>query len=209
MTFDEARELIRGFWSGASEPFGGGERQAVERLEREFGRKLPSELAEYIGLHAPSRRLSLDTVGNPLDLYAASELGARADGYNWNPLAREPLEGWSDGWLLIGDEGADPVIVDLTDSAVGSSHCTVLQAPHGEGDWDFAELAPSIPELLVLAAAQHHALSAFGPPCDAVVDDARGFNLNETAAAWYFPFVRRVAPASADRWLYVFDNGRE
>lgn len=209
MTFDEACELIQGFWSEASPPFGEGEPEAVARLEHEFGRKLPSELAQYVARHAPSRRLSLDTVGNPLDLYAASELGARAEGYNWNPLTKEPLEGWSDGWLLIGDEGADPVIVDLAESGGGSSHCTVLQASHGEGDWNFAELAVSIPELLVLAAAQHHALSAFGPRGDAVVDDARGFNLNEVAAAWYFPFVRRVAPASADRWLYVFNNGRD
>jgi hypothetical protein len=209
MTFDEALELIREFWIGTAQPFGEGDRQAVGRLEREFSRTCPGELAEYIGRYAPRTRLSLDTVGNPLDLYAASELGLRAEGYNWNPLTREPLEGWSDSWLLIGDEGADPVIVDLAESDVGSSHCTVRQAPHGEGDWEFVELAPSIPELLVLAAAQHHALSASCPRCDAIVDDARGFNLNETAAAWYFPFVRRVAPASADRWLYVFDNGRE
>jgi hypothetical protein len=209
MTFDEALELIRGFWSDASMPFGGGEPEAVAGLEREFGRKLPGELAEYVARYAPPRRLSLDTVGNPLDLYAASELCARAEGYNWNPLTHEPLEGWSDNWLLIGDEGADPVIVDLAESGGGSSHCTVLQASHGDGDWDFTKLAVSIPELLVLAAAQHHALSAFGPRGEAIVDDARGFNLNEEAAGWYFPFVRRVAPASADRWLHVFDNGRE
>jgi hypothetical protein len=157
MTFDDALEEIRSFWGAEPLPFGRGDAAAVARLQREFGVPLPTELAEYVGRWAPAQRLSLDTVGNPIDLYSPSEIGFRAEGYNWNPF----------------------------------------------------ELLPSIPELLVLAAAQHHALSAFGPSCDAVLDDERGFNLNEAAAAWYFPFVRRVAPESADRRLYVFDNARE
>lgn len=206
MTFDEALKLIGGFWPGAKQPFGSGEPRVVARLEREFGCALPTDVGEYVARYAPATRLSLETVGNPLELYPAAELGVRAEGYNWNPVTGEPLDGWAESWLLIGDEGADPIVVDLADSL--ANHTQVRQAPHGEGEWEFSDLASSIPELLVLSAAQHHALSGFGPRFDAIVDDAQGFNLNEAAAEWYFPFVREVAPATAERWLYVLDNAR-
>jgi cell wall assembly regulator SMI1 len=209
MTFDDAIEQIRTFWLAEPPPFAGGDAREVTRLEREFGRTLPAEVADYVRRYAPFERLSLETAGNPIDLYGAAELGRRVDGYNWNPLTRESLEGWSDTWLLLGDEGADPIVVDLAKAEAGSGRCAVLQAAHGEGEWNFAEVASSIPEFLVLAAAQHHALTAFGTRLDAIVDDERGFNLNEAAAAWYFPFVRRIAPAIWEDWLYVFDNARK
>jgi hypothetical protein len=207
MTFDDAIELIRTFWDGTP-PFVGGDRSHIVRLEREFGRALPSQAADYIGRYAPSDRLSLDAVGNPIDLYCSRELSRQVDGYNWNPLTREKIEDWSDTWLLLGDEGADPIIVDLAEGDVATGGCPVLQAPHGEGEWDFSEVAASIPEFVVLAAAQHHALTGFGSRSDAIVDDESGFNLNEAAARWYFPFVRQVAPTAGEAWLSIFDNAR-
>jgi hypothetical protein len=209
MTFDEALAEIRTFWPDERQPFAAGDPEEVVRLEREFGRALPIELAEYVARYAPSERLSLETVGNPIDLYAARELARRVEGFNWNPLTRSRIDGWSETWFLLGDEGADPIIVDLADPNAGLGRCPVLEAPHGEGDWRFAEAAPSIPEFLVLATAQHHALTGFGARFDAIIDDENGFNLNDAAAAWYFPLIRRVAPVAWRDWLYVFDNARE
>jgi len=209
MEFEQAFELVRSFWPDRSLPFGGGGSSAdVARLQGEFGCSFPAELATYVAQHPPTSRYSFETVGNPIDLYASHDLSKEVEGYNWNPLTHQALDGWSDQWVLLGDEGADPIIVDLSESRNPSGPCPVLQAPHGEGDWEFAELASSIPELLLLAAAQHHALTAFSPRFAAIVDDGRGFNLNEAAAAWYFPFVRRVAPTAEEMWLSIFDNAR-
>jgi hypothetical protein len=205
MTFEQAAQLVRSFWPGRALPFGPGDPGGVGRLEQEFGRALPDELRDYIGAHAPARDRELQTVGNPIALYATRRLAARVDGYNWNPVTNRAIEDWAKGWFLIGDEGLDPIVVDL-DRTERDEPCAVLTAPHGQGVWDFAEWAPSIPVYLVLAAAQHHALTGIVKRVDAIVDDERGFNLSTPAARWYFPFVRSVAPKFYDRWAMVFDN---
>lgn len=198
--------MIRSFWAESSVPFGGGDLAQVRRLEKEFGLPLPPELAEYVANYAPASRYALETVGNPIDVYCLADLSSRAEGYNWNPLTQEVLDGWSREWLLLADEGADPIIVDLAAPPDASGSCPVMQAPHGEGEWAFHQLAPSLPVFMVLAAAQHHALTAFAPQAEAVSDDESGFNLNARAGEWYFPLVRRVAPDHYDMWAGVFDN---
>jgi hypothetical protein len=110
VTFAEASELIASFWKGAS-PLGPGDARAVGRLDREFFRPLPKEVAAYVSAYAPVSERSFETVGNPPTLYPADGLKARADGYNWNPLAKAVIDGWSDSWLLVADEGADPVLL--------------------------------------------------------------------------------------------------
>jgi hypothetical protein len=205
VNFEDAVELVRSFWPGRALPFGPGDPRQVDRLERELGRTLPGQLRDYVVAQAPSRDLDFETVGNPITLYSAGRLAARVDGYNWNPVKNRAIEDWSKGWFLIGEEGADPIVVDL-DQTGNDEPCVVLTAPHGQGEWDFDECASSLPLFLVLAAAQHHALTGIVKQVDAIVDDEHGFNLCAPAARWYFPFVRRIAPEHYDRWTMTFEN---
>lgn len=202
MTFEEAEELIASF-SDSAPLLGNGSISDADKLEVEFGRALPPELREYVTARAPEHDLEFETVGNPITLWGTDQLSQRADGYSWNPVTESEIEDWSHNWLVIGDEGGDPIIVDL---AQAGPECPVLSAPHGEGVWEFRQLAPSLSVFLALAAAQHHALTAFVPQMEAIIDDDRGFNLCEEAAQWYFPFVRRVCGQHYGEWTSVFDN---
>jgi cell wall assembly regulator SMI1 len=206
VTFDDALIEIRGFWAGKQFPFGGGagDRRVAE-LEREFGRSFPQPVREYLARVVGPARAVFEKVGNPIDLYSPFEISKRVAGYNWNPVTLEPIEGWSDEWMLIGDEGADPIIIELNNPLV-----PVLQAMHGEGEWEFSAVAESLPQFLLLACAMDHAMG-LGPsdPDERITDDENGFNLNPTAAAWLFPRVRKWASPFYEEWVGVFTNASE
>ncbi len=204
MTFDQALAEIRTFWLDGKFPFpGGGGAKRVGELEREFDRTFPDPVREYVARIIGPETLVLDRVGNPIELYASTSLSKVALGYNFNPVTNEQIDGWSDDWLLIGDEGADPIVVELH----AARTTPVLQAMHGAGDWEFSPIADSLPQFILLATAFHHAMQ-IGPtdPDDRITDDDRGFNLNETSAEWLFPRIRQWAPAFYEEWLSVFDN---
>ncbi len=210
VTFEEALTLIKSFWAEPRLPFGGGDPAQVSRIQGKFPHPFPAELLQYVARYAPAHRFSFEAVGDPIAVYSSSGLSSKADGYNWNPLTQEALNGWSADWVLVGDQGGDPIIIDLTTCAQLNDPCPVLQAPHGAGKWSFQQLAPSLPTFAVLVAAQHHALTAFVHPSDIISVNRRGFrrvfNLHDRVAGWYFPFVRRVAPEHYTIWAGVFDN---
>jgi len=199
-TLDE----IRQFWTEPLFPFGGGDGGAARLavLEREFGRAFPADVRETIGTVLAPAGFSFETVGNPCDVYGYEALARQVPGYNVHAVSGAPLDDWSDHWLLIGDEGGDPIIVDL---AHAGEDTPVLKAMHGAGKWDFGPIADSPGQFLLLAAALHHALMML-PLDERIIDDARGFNLGEPAAKWLFPRVRRWAPNYYDDWVSVFDN---
>ncbi|MGI4870529.1 MAG: SMI1/KNR4 family protein [Janthinobacterium lividum] len=201
MQLPEALHLIREFWQEPEWPFQPTPDAAahVARLQAEFGRPLPPWLTDYLTQAAPSVKYTdLATVGNPLDLYGLPQLGQRQDGYNFSSVTQEVFTDWPDHWFMLGDEGADPVIVDLT----GDGAVTQLQ--HGAGNWDYrTEMAASIGQFLLCAAARQHALLHFG---DAILDDAQGFRLAPEAAAWLFPRLRRWAGPYYDAWCSEFEN---
>ena len=202
MNFQEALSELRSFWTEPRFPFEGGGGSRLTELEAEYGRVFPPELREYVGSIISSDRFVFESIGNPIDVYGFTELSRRLEGYNYNPLTNEVLSEWSDDWFLIGDEGADPIIVDLS-SSKGS--CRVLQSMHGEGEWDFSLLASSLPQFLLLSAARHHALLMLGFD-ERISDDERGFNLAPAAADWLFPRLKRWAPEVYGEWVGAFDN---
>ena len=203
MTFDDAMRLISGFWNGKV-PFAGSNSSEALRVEEEFGRPLPTQLRQYLVEYAPAPSFAFSSVGNPVELYESKQVSHRALGYNFNPVTCKIIEGWSNSWVLIADEGADPIIVDL-DEGSGDGAFPVFQAMHGVGAWEFSKIADSLPQFLVLLSARHHALKGFGPE-DPIVDDENGFCLAPGPSAWLFPFVQKHAPEYYGEWLSVFEN---
>jgi hypothetical protein len=52
-------------------------------------------------------------------------------------LSGEPIEDWSDEWVVVADEGGDPFIFDRHSGVI-------LHAFHGEGEWDASEIFPDL-----------------------------------------------------------------
>lgn len=192
MTLERALAEIAGFWPKDAKPFwAGGGFAAVERLERAFGQKLPKELAEYVRDVAPKSNFWFAAPGNGICLYGLRGLRTRQDGYNYNPLTKEVIEGWTANWFLIGDEGGDPCMVDLA-----SSSPTVLIAMHGAGTWRFQSFTDSIASFLVCAAAVHHAVTHW----DRLEASKETDVYHEDASAWLKPVLKRWASDDYHRW---------
>jgi hypothetical protein len=202
MQFDEALSEIRGFWSEPRFPFNGGGQAKFAQLELEYGRDFPPQLHEYIGRILSADRFVFEQIGNSIEVYGFNDLARRLDGYNYNPITHKVIKGWKDSWFLIGDEGADPIIVDLNSEELA---CPVLQAMHGQGKWDFDLLASSLPQFVLLAAARHYALLMLDID-DRITDDENGFNLGQPAAEWLFPRIKKWAPEVYSAWVGVFNN---
>ena len=199
MTLETAFAEIQQFWPGGL-PFAFGRGGAAARLRAEFRCPLPPELTTYLDTFAPAEDVEFKTVGNPLYLYGLGSLGARQPGYSWNPVTQEPIADWPAGFFLLGDEGADPVVLDLGQPATG-----IQKLWHGEGDWATGDsVADTLGQFLLCSAALHHALTAFEP--EPIVDDERGFNLAPQAAAWLLPRLKTWAGPHYAAWSGVFDN---
>ena len=196
---------MREFWQEPEWPFQPAPDAAahVARLQAEFNHPLPPWLTEYLLQAVPSASYtSLDTVGNPIDLYGIARLGHQQDGYNFNSVTQQMLPDWPDHWFMLGDEGADPIIVDLNEDGA------VAQLEHGAGNWETGtEMAASIGQFLLCAAARQHALQHFGG--EVTTDDGRGFRLAPEPAAWLFPRLRQWAGPYYPEWTQEFDNADE
>lgn len=204
MTFRQALEEMSSFWPGGL-PIGSGTPVAVDRLQSEYGRQLPAPLRHYIAEVLPRGSVYFRGIGNPLRLWGADRLSPRLLGYNTHALTGAPLEDWNRSWFIVGDIGADPVVLDLDDTASGDEATwPVLTAAHGIGEWTFDVVADSLPQFVLLSAALHHALENFGE--EAIEDDGQGFRLATPAADWLFPRFRRWAPQHSAGWLSVFGN---
>lgn len=199
MTLAEAFAEIRQFWPGGR-PFVFGQGAAAGRLAAEFGRALPTELATYLDTFAPAEDVDFESVGNPLRLYGLGSLGVHQPGYNWNPVTQEPIADWPASFFLLGDEGADPVLLDLNQPELG-----IRKLWHGQGDWATGDpVAATLGQFLLCSAAVHHALTAFEPA--PITDDERGFNLAPQAAAWLLPHLKQWAGPYYAAWCAAFDN---
>ena len=204
MTFDEAILVIKSFWQEPTFPFVGHDISEAKRIATEWNTTLPTELNTYLLSYAPNPAFYFANVGNSTSLYSPPNIQKLALGYNFNPLTNQNIAGWNDNWILIGDEGADPIIIDL--SAVSENgQCAVFKAGHGCGEWDFSPMADSLSQFILLQSALHHALVGFDIE-DSIIDDQSGFNLAPQPASWLFPLVKKYAGSYYDDWVNIFDN---
>jgi len=172
----------------------------IQRIRKEFDQDLPEELTEYIQYFAPSDDFYFDTVGNPMLLYSVQNLKKLQEGYNYNAMEQKPIEGWPENFFMLGDEGADPVVIDLS-----SGKTTLTKLMHGAGSWDYGDVvADDIGQFLLLSAALHHALNGFEE--EVIIDDENGFCLAPQASKWYFPYMKKWAGNYYKVWCSDFDN---
>ncbi len=106
--------------------------------------------------------LSLQLGGNPLDIPPLSKLWALQAGYRWNAIDGKPIAAWRDHWLVIADQGADPVILDTANGGV-------LFAFHGAGAWRPRPLAASLEIAFGGLATMANTMAELG---DAAFDDS-------------------------------------
>lgn len=198
----ECIALIQSFYPGPL-PFTGTANSGIcGRLEAERGQPFPPDFRHYLHSVVPHSGHSFSAIGSPRYVHPASRLSWRMIGYNYNPIFKQTIAGWRSSWFLFADAGADPIIIDVNDSA---EHSPVYQALHGMGVWSFYPIADSIGQFLLCAAAFEHALKHL-TESDPVLDDEQGFRLADSAADWLFPFFERHANKYYENWLSIFDN---
>jgi hypothetical protein len=78
---------------------------------------------------------------NGLTLFGAAELIPGQDGYSESSALKKSLDGWPEHLLVIGVDGGDPYVLDLSDSR--GEDAPVLTAMHGAGKWSFRPVADS------------------------------------------------------------------
>lgn len=204
MTFDNAIVVIKSFWLEPEFPFMGCDITEAQRIATEWNTTLPSELETYLTHYAPDPGYYFANVGNSTNLYAPQNIQKLALGYNFNPVTNQNIAGWNDDWILIGDEGADPIIIDLSETTENGL-CPVFKAYHGSGEWVFSAIADSLSQFILLQSAMHHALVGFDID-DSIIDDENGFNLAPQPARWLFPLMKKYADSYYDDWVSIFDN---
>jgi hypothetical protein len=202
MKLSESLRLIKSFFSDEISFGDKADFNISSSLEQEKGVKFPPEFKEYIDQFAPDSKFYFTCVGNALEILSRGQLSWFMDGYNFNSVLNEPIEEWNDDWFIFADEGADPVIVKLSEKTELS---TVYKAMHGAGKWEFHPVADSIGQFLLCAAAVHHALSGFDIE-DSIIDNEDGFNLAEEPSVWLYPFIEKYAAEYYDEWVSVFEN---
>ena len=109
------------------------------RVARPF--PLPPALAEFYAEVGPLGPVVYEHVG-PVGvtipgtaLAPLAKLWVRQAGYRWDGNSGERLTDWPEDWLVIADQHADPLILEMSTGRV-------LYALHGAGRWDAQWLAP-------------------------------------------------------------------
>ncbi len=133
---------------------------------------LPTPLADFYAqvgpwgetyhAHVGPTGVSLDIGGNPVDIPPLHKLWQLQAGYRWDAVGGERLADWSEHWLVIADQGADPFILD---TASGN----VLFAFHGAGAWAPTPLATSLETAFGGLATMANAMAELG---DDAFDDS-------------------------------------
>lgn len=201
MTIAGALAEINTFWTDSALPFGQTDNSAqLLRLESEFKQQLPPELREYVRAYAPAEACYFEAVGNPMEVYAADQLRAAQPGYAYDGRSGEAVADWNPHFFLLGDMGANPILLDLTQPQQG-----VQLLLHGAGSWEYGSIiAGTIGQFLLCCALRHHALVDITD--EPITDDERGFRLVDEVAQWYFPRLRRWAGDYYEEWAGDFDN---
>ena len=102
---------------------------------------IPESLVRYYDEIGPVN-INIESYGNSFHLPRLSQLWKFQAGYRWNGVTNEPIADWNDDWLVVGDQGGDPLIFSR---ATGE----ILFAEHGAGRW---EPKPLFPDLTAMAA---------------------------------------------------------
>lgn len=202
--------IIKEFWNERDADycdnvfFIGGKQNELDRIQPLFEKALPLELIRYIKDVVPYKHMCFSNIGNDICLYGVTHLSNKVNGYSFNPLTGENIEDWNPNWFIIGDEGGDPIIVDLN-LAEQNEQCSVYQAIHGCGEWNFREISSSISQFILCIACLHHALVGFDVG-ESIIDDEDELFLNNEIAEWLLPRIKEYDPVHYEDWVGIFKN---
>ncbi|MBN6112372.1 hypothetical protein [Xanthomonas bonasiae] len=137
---------------------------------------LPATLADFYAqvgpwgetyhAHVGPTGVSLDIGGNPVDIPPLHKLWQLQAGYRWNAVSGERLADWSEQWLVVADQGADPFILDVASGEV-------LFAFHGAGAWQPKRLAASLDSAFGGLATIANAMAELGDDAFDETDELR------------------------------------
>lgn len=104
---------------------------------------LSDELVAWYRTAAPASDVYIGQFGNDLRIAGIHGLLDAQSGYRWKvwpPTKQsERFDDWPTNWIVIADEGADPLIADTS-----SPGTPILKDMHGMGRWDPWLLAPTL-----------------------------------------------------------------
>jgi hypothetical protein len=105
---------------------------------------LPSAVERYYADIGPVN-VTIKTKGNPFFLPRLKQLWKFQDGYRFVGRKRQREETWDEDWLVVGDQGCDPLIVSRASGKV-------LLAEQGTGEWAPVELFPDLTSMAACLA---------------------------------------------------------
>ncbi len=197
MDIQDALTHINEFWTDEPLLLGTSQNDALlARLEGEFKHPFPDDLKNYLLHFAPKENVYFSTIGNPVTLFGHKRLGAFQDGYSYNSVKQEAIDGWPGHWFLIGYEAGDPILVDLLAPENG-----IQKLFHGMGSWEAGDaIADDIGQFLLLSAIAHHAFIQISGDEDPFIDTEDGLQLIPEIAEWFFPQMKKWAGNYYEEW---------
>lgn len=111
------------------------------------GLPLSPELRRFYEEFGPEQTCTIPWTVERLRIYSLGDLADRQAGYRWCGDG-QPDPTWQRCWVVIGDRGSDPFIIDT--ARAGSP---AYIAPHGTGRWELSQIAPDLGSFLELLAA--------------------------------------------------------
>lgn len=104
--------------------------------------KLPENYGLFLRRYSPLHvHIDSKKYFQGLDLYGASELLKRQEGYSFNPVTNQSIDEWPESFVVIADAGADPYCIDL--SQIKDNDAPIYKSSHGAGVWEFELYADS------------------------------------------------------------------
>ena len=101
---------------------------------------LPETVKEYYRDFG-AFNINIDSYGNSFFLPSLERLWKCQNGYRFHGLTNERIEDWKDEWLVIADQGADPLIYSINTE-------NILFDYHGQGKWEPGELFSDLPTMV-------------------------------------------------------------
>jgi SMI1 / KNR4 family (SUKH-1) len=114
--------------------------------------RLPSVYLDFLTRFSPLRVIigGSDIFVQDFFLFGAADLIAGQDGYSESSALKRRLEEWPAHLVVIGSDGGDPYVLDLSRS--NGEDAPVLTAWHGTGSGEFQPVADSFMEFIELLA---------------------------------------------------------
>ena len=116
------------------------QKQVIEKIKERW--RLPAVYLTFLECYSPVREAFLKGI----NLYGANVLIERQCGYAFDSPDEEFFAEWNADWVVIGDEDADPYILDLSKS--DGNEAPIYKAPHGAGEWELHKVADSFQSFL-------------------------------------------------------------